>query len=218
MRDSSVPKQYIKVCGIPILVYTLRTFQANVDVDRIVIVAEKQWQSQIQEWIEEEGLVKFTGFAEPGKTRQESIFHGLAACAAMSATTDDVVIVHDAARPMVTGGLISECIHVAAEYGGCMPVLPITDTTYYSEDGRTIERLLDRNMLFAGQAPEAFNLVRYHAINSSVSEEELNSYKGSSEIAYKYGIEVKLIPGDDKNFKITTPSDLERFRIICIGQ
>ena len=129
-----------------------------------------------------------------------------------SPSQDDIVIIHDAVRPLVSESLISNCINTAKEHGGCMPVLPITDTVYQSKDGNTISSLLDRNTLFAGQAPEAFKLIEYYQLNASVSREELNSYKGTSEIAYKYGLTVKMISGDDGNFKITTPGDLDRFK------
>lgn len=110
--------------------------------------------------------------------------------------------------------LIEKCLNNIGEYDGCMPVLPLNDTIYYSDNGEEITNLMDRSKLYAGQAPEAFNLYKYYAINENTSKEELNKIRGTSELAYKKGLNVKLIAGEDTNFKITTRADLTRFEMI----
>ena len=81
-----------------------------------------------------------------------------------------------------------------------------------------IDHLLERSTLFAGQAPEAFRLHPYAKINREASKEELSLTRGTSEIAYRHGMDVAMIPGDERNFKITTRSDLERFCTIVEGE
>lgn len=149
-----------------------------------------------------------------GRTRQESIYNGLKKCIQSSSNIEDKVIIHDAVRPMVTVELIEKCLNNIGEYDGCMPVLPLNDTIYYSDNGEEITNLMDRSKLYAGQAPEAFNLYKYYAINENTSKEELNKIRGTSELAYKKGLNVKLIAGEDTNFKITTRADLTRFEMI----
>ena len=85
-------------------------------------------------------------------------------------------------------------------------------------DGPKIDHLLERSTLFAGQAPEAFRLHPYAKINREASKEELSLTRGTSEIAYRHGLDVAMIPGDERNFKITTRSDLERFCTIVRGE
>ena len=92
-----------------------------------------------------------------------------------------------------------------------MPVLPLKDTIYLSKDGTKIDGLLNRSELFAGQAPEAFRFGKYYEINSCLSEAELEAVRGSSEIAFRRGLAVNLIPGEESNYKITTREDLDRF-------
>ena len=99
-----------------------------------------------------------------------------------------------------------------------MPVLPMKDTIYQSSDGTKIDHLLERSTLFAGQAPEAFRLHPYAKINREASKEELSLTRGTSEIAYRHGMDVAMTPGDERNFKITTRSDLERFCTIVEGE
>ena len=96
-----------------------------------------------------------------------------------------------------------------------MPVLSVKDTTYQSIDGTHITALLDRNTLFAGQAPESFRFRKYLDIHNPLSSEEIDQIKGSSEIAHKFGLNIKLVKGDPLNFKITDTSDLNRFKTIC---
>lgn len=215
MQTDGTPKQYLEVCNKPVLAYTLEKFENCAAIDSIVIVAETEWQSTIKEWIAQYHISKFCAFAVPGVQRQGSILNGLNSCMQFNPSKDDLVIIHDAARPLVTDDMICKCLNAAKEYGGCMPVLPVTDTIYQSMNGTDIVGLLDRNTLYAGQAPEAFRLVEYTQINRAVTIEELNSYKGTSEIAYKYGMKIHLIPGDENNFKLTTPKDLEKFVHIC---
>ena len=211
------PKQYIPIFNKPIIMYTLNIFEQCDLIDDIIIVAAMEWQDTISDWCK--GTIqKLTNFALPGETRQGSILNGLDCCIKPGKKMkEDIVIIHDAVRPNVSQNLITQCINTALEFGGCMPVLNITDTTYCSKDGKKIDRLLNRDTLFAGQAPEAFRLFPYWDINKKVSREELNSFRGTSEIAYKYGkeygIEVRLIPGEQENRKITTKQDLEWFQM-----
>ena len=98
-----------------------------------------------------------------------------------------------------------------------MPILPLNDTVYMSTNGTEISQLLDRNLLFAGQSPEAFKLWKYYEINCNTDVEELKNIRGTTELAYKNNLKIKLVKGDDTNFKLTTPADLQRFEMIIGG-
>lgn len=215
MRKDGFPKQYIKINNKPILLYTVEKFEKVECIDKIIIVADECWYKEIKGWFEKFNTgFKFSGFAKPGTSRQGSILNGLEKCKEMSTNAFDKVIIHDGVRPCVSKDLIKSCINACDDYDGCMPVIPVTDTTYYSEDGEEITNLLDRNKLFAGQAPEAFKLDKYYKINKSVSCEEIENTKGTTEIAYKHGLKIRLIPGDYANFKLTVPTDLDRFKTV----
>lgn len=214
MRSDGFPKQYIEIKDKPILLYTLEKFQTCQAIDKIVIVADPTWQKQIAQWMNASGISKFAAFANPGESRQESIFSGLSACMELSQSENDGVIIHDGVRPRVSHGLITACLDALAEYDGSMPVLPVTDTTYLSQDGKHISGLLDRSTLFSGQAPEAFRLHPYYRINKAATKQELAETRGTTEIAYRHDFNIRLIPGEYGNFKLTTPTDLDRFRAL----
>lgn len=210
MKTIDRPKQYIEVKGRPIINYCLKTFEHHKEIDEIYIVADESWQEYIREWLSKDAISKFKGFAPAGKSRQHSIYNGLLACE-QSACENDVVIIHDAARPFVTEEIIDECILGAKELDGAMPIITIKDTVYRSKDGKSISSLLERSELFAGQAPESFSYGKYKEIHDNATDEELMNTRGSSEIAYKNGMEIRLFPGAEKNFKITTMEDLTNF-------
>lgn len=215
MKNSgNIPKQYLEVYGIPILVYTLRVFEKSEDIDKIVIVANETWQTSIKQWCINYKIKKFFEFAKPGGTRQESIYEGLKVCEKNSYNNLDKVIIHDSVRPLLSTDLIKRCLEQLNFFEGCMPVLPVKDTIYYSKNGNEINDLLNRDMLYSGQAPEAFLLKKYFHANANTSKIELKQIKGSTELAYKYNFKIKLIHGEEENFKITTLLDLEQFKNI----
>jgi len=196
------PKQFIEVCGKPLIRYCLRAFERCSDITCICIVAADEWRGILgNDYI----------FAEPGKSRQHSVYNGLLA---LGRINPENVIIHDAARPLVTASNISALIRSANNYDGATPALPVTDTIYLSGDGKTITQALNRDELFAGQTPECYNYEKYINIHWKLSCEELANIRGSSEIAFKYNMKIAVCEGSPDNFKITTKADLERFREI----
>ena len=205
----SRPKQYLEVQDKPIIGYSLDLFERSEKIDGIVVVCHNDWKDFVQEYAKEQGISKLFAFAESGETRQESLYSGLKACEGV-AEKNSVVLIHDAARPNLTEDLIDRLLELDG-YDGAMPVIGVKDTVYYSEDGSEISSLLNRDKLFAGQAPESFAFDKYFAIHNEVPVEELKKTRGSSEIAFRHGLKIKLVDGDENNYKITTASDLEKF-------
>ncbi len=205
---SDIPKQYIEVAGKPIIAYCLETFFAHEMIDAVQIVADEMWHEYISKHILSN---KFKEFSTPGATRQLSIYNGLCDVKKYS-SDDDCVIIHDAARPLVSAEMITNCFKVLEQHDGVLPVLAMKDTVYFSEDGKCISQLVDRSKIYAGQAPEAFKLGKYLAANEALMPEKILAINGSTEPAIMAGIDVAIIDGDEKNFKITTKADLDKFK------
>lgn len=212
MQTEGVPKQYLTVAGKPMLFYCLNVFERNPAIDGIVIVASPEWQGFLSEWIKKEKIRKFCGFANAGKSRQHSVFQGLQSVESLGAKEKDLVVVHDAARPLVSDSLLTACICGMEDADGVMPVIPVKDTIYMSDNQSEITGLLNRDQLYAGQSPECFMFGPYYEVNSSLTDDEMSAVRGSSEIAYKKGLRINLIAGSEDNFKVTTMNDLENFR------
>lgn len=203
----ALPKQYVKIGGKPIISYCLDVFDQCEKIDSIQIVADEKWH----EFILKQGCRKLHGFSVPGDNRQMSILNGMEDIRGY-AETDDILIIHDAARPCISDRLICDCLCAAKKHDGAIPVLPMKDTVYVSKDGRMITSLLDRNCIFAGQAPEAFKLGLYYEANKRLPLSELLKIHGSTEPAVMAGMDITLIAGDETNFKITTREDVVRFQ------
>ena len=207
------PKQYLMINNKPIFHYCLETFQNHNAIDKIIVVLSNEWHSYVKEYVEKHNFSKICGYALAGKTRQHSIYNGLKFIEKNLSDTE-VCIIHDAVRPFVSNALITNSVNGAFEKDGAMPVIKVKDTIYCSENGECIDSLLNRNILFAGQSPESFNFRKYIKIHHDVSDEEITNTTGSSEIAYGHGMNIKLITGDEENFKITTIEDLKKFESI----
>ena len=156
-------------------------------------------------------MARFRGFSAPGETRALSILNALRDVASF-ASDDDIVIIHDAARPFVSPEQISDLIDACREHDGALPVLPMKDTVYLlPESTQAGIELLDRSRIVAGQAPEAFRFGKYLAANEALLPDRIKTINGSTEPALLAGMDIVTIPGDEKNFKVTTKEDLARY-------
>ena len=222
---ASTPKQYIEVNGKPILEYTLNAVKTWKAMDSLIIVADKQWWEYIEALVDrvycDEHKVTFLGFAESGKNRQLSIYNALTAIKDYM-SPDGMVMIHDGVRPCLSPEIIERCDDVMntcnpgqSRSDGVMPYLEVKDTVYVKDDNGNISGMLNRGSLAAGQTPEFFDYWKYLKANENLSEKEMMLIHGSTESAVKAGLKITLVPGEESNFKITTPEDLERFRQIA---
>jgi 2-C-methyl-D-erythritol 4-phosphate cytidylyltransferase len=207
-----IPKQYIEVGERPIISYCIETLSRHEGIDGIWIVADKKWQPFLRERLGVADIKgKFMGFSEPGANRQLSIYNGLLDLEKIMGV-GDYVFVHDAARPFLSEKMISECIKASCGHDGVVPVLPMKDTVYLSNDGKSVSSLLKREEVYAGQAPEMFVFGKYLEANRRLLPDDILKINGSTEPAILYGMDIAMIPGDEGNFKITTREDLERMK------
>ncbi len=217
-----IPKQYYEVNKKPIIGYVIDTISQCDFIDGIVIVAAEEWHAYIQQQIP--ANVNFCGFALPGENRQMSIYNGMCLLRDRLSVTGDgivsserdslddaIVLIQDAARPNTSVELYRRCFSFAEDEDGAMPVLPMKDTVYVSQNGMQVSELLDRKTIFAGQAPESFRLGKYLEANEHLLPEEIFKINGSTEPAILAGMNIRMIEGDEHNYKITTETDLEKF-------
>ena len=224
VKGASVPKQYIEVGGKPVISYVLETVYSVGEISEIAVVSASEWRDEIMslavgaaEEVGREPVGLTVNFADPGENRQLSILNGLHVLSDV-AGEDDLVAIVDAARPNMSRELLSETLAAAASCDGAIPVTPMKDTVYLSEEGKRISSLLPRDQVFAGQAPEAFLFGKYLSANEALLPDRILEIHGSTEPAILAGMDIAMIPGDEKNFKITTAEDLERFRAQVEGE
>lgn len=215
--SSDVPKQYMRKNGEMMITYVLRTLFESKRIDGVSVVAGEAWRDEIRGDIEalcgsdrcaHDQSVKLIGFADPGENRQRSIINALEM---LETERPETVFIHDAARPYITQEMINVCFDALGGHDGVLPVLPMKDTVYLSRDGISVSELLDRSEVFAGQAPELFLYEVYLEANRRLSAEELLKINGSTEPAIMAGMDIVMIPGDERNCKVTTSVDMEKW-------
>lgn len=212
-----VPKQFINVNGKPLLQYSLEAVRDCECAGEVWIVAGEPWRGAVERMIKEVGISsRFRGFCDPGPERQVSVMNALTELMKEETAENSYVMVHDGARPLVSGELIRRCFEAAAGRDGAVPVLPVRDTVYRMEDGR-LSGLLKRDQLVGGQAPEVFRLKPYYDANLALMPDQIMRIRGSAEPAVLAGMDIVVIPADERNIKITTQEDLAYLRYLLGG-
>lgn len=220
--NSDIPKQYIRIGDHMTITYALGPLISTPLIHAIYIVAAEEYREDITSdagKLYKEAADKIKGFADPGVNRQGSILSGMekilddmGSADASDISDDDTVLVHDACRPGISAELIAACYGALEGCDGVMPALPMKDTVYLGDAGDRIGGLLDRSRIYAGQAPELFRLGKYHKANLALLPDKILKINGASEPAVMAGMDIRMIPGDEANYKITTDADLARFR------
>ena len=158
MSDSSIPKQFIEIDGKPIIIRTLEHFSDHSEIDDIVVACIPSGIELLENLIDGYGITKVKEIVPGGKTGYDSIHNGVMKVAEF-ASPDDLVLICDGVRPMLSEELISNCIKLAKEYGSAVPVVPCIDSVLYSEDGETCRMNYPRQKLFVTQAPQGYTLM-----------------------------------------------------------
>ncbi|QYJ15335.1 2-C-methyl-D-erythritol 4-phosphate cytidylyltransferase [Rubrobacter xylanophilus DSM 9941] len=195
------PKQFIELLGRPALYYTLCAFQEAPEVERIYAVGEAE---RILALASGAGIDKLCGCAGPGETRALSARNGLLLCGEEDET---ICLIHDGSRCLVTPQLVGRVVRAVEEGAdGAIPAVPVSDTIKVAEDGRVL-KTLDRSSLRAAQTPQAFRLGLLRQVFSA-PEEVLREATDDASLVERVGGEVRLVPGERTNIKLTAPEDL----------
>ena len=201
------PKQFIDIYGKPIVVHTIEAFDIHEQIDAIAVVCLKEWHEDIKIWTRKFELNKVKWIVDGGATRQESVLAGLKAIEE-DVKSDDIVVIHDAARPLISHRIIVNNIEGAKEYGAVDTVIPATDTIIQSKDDSTISAIPVRKELYLGQTPQSFKYSIIMDAHKSAAKSKLQDSTDDCRVVLNYGEKVHLVSGDKLNFKITTMEDL----------
>jgi len=198
------PKQYLPLAGIPILARTLITFDRTPCVGRIIVVVPHGDIAYVtSQIVNRYHIGKARHIQTGGDTRQDSVRNGLQ----MIEDGDDIILIHDGARPLVTQGLIVCSIREAARSGAVIPVIPFPDTVKTIDNAGIVQNTPDRSRLRLAQTPQAF---RREIILDAYERAYHEGFYGTDDasLVERMGVPVRTIPGSPHNFKITLPEDL----------
>jgi len=204
-------KQFNELAGIPILIHTLRKFATVEAVSEIwIALRENEIQGFRERLAKDAGdvLKKKVELVAGGEHRQQSVEHALNA---VSAAADDVVLVHDAVRPLVTAEIIHEVIEAAKKHGAALAALPAVDTVKQVErtaEGAIVKATIPRAGVVLAQTPQGFH---YSVIKKAFDEAAADGFMGTDEasLVERSGHEVVVVMGSPRNIKITNPGDME---------
>lgn len=200
---SLIPKQYVKVLGKELIVYTLQVFQNCNSIDEIIIPAQPLYFDFLNEIKEKYHLNKIVEIIEGGKERQDSVYNGLKQ---LSLIDEDLVVVHDAARPLLSQELLEKSINEAKKYDSIVVAKKASDTLIKGDE--IVGEYLDRTNIYYAQTPQIF---RYKILLEAFKLANESNFLGTDEsmLVKNANFDVRIVEGETTNFKVTTQSDLE---------
>lgn len=205
--SKTAKKQFLQLDGVPILVHTLRRFAGIESVAEIVIACRAEDMEDVKGMLEGASIATPVRLVEGGDTRQESVAHALATVA----EDVDLVAVHDAVRPFATEELIRKVIEDAAEHGAAIVGIVPVDTVKQVHLAK-VQTTISRDRLVLAQTPQVFRTGLLKEAFAKAKADEFVGTDESSLVERLDAIEVHVVPGSERNIKITRPSDLDLAR------
>lgn len=206
--ELEIPKQFHQVNNKELIVYTLEVFQKSPNIDEIIIAAIPDWIEKLNELSDKYALTKVSKIVEGGITRQDSVYNALAS---KQFVDDDIIIVHDAARPLLTQEILERTIETAKTDGTAVTAIKAKDSLFNGDDN--VKAYLERENVYYAQTPQVF---RYKILIEAFKKAQNDKFIGTDEamLVLRNGKEVKIVKGSAINFKVTDREDLEMFESI----
>lgn len=210
MNSGDIPKQFLRVDGVPIIIRTISYFENHIQVDKIVVVCLESWIGELQQELKEYEIKKIAKILPGGQTGFQSIHIGLEYLSGIM-SEEDIVLICDGVRPCLTEELITECIENATIYGSAVPVTPSIDSVLYSDDGQLCDKNISRKKIFITQAPQGYLMKEIMGAHAEAIQKGIESIS-SADLMIELGREVRLFQGIRENIKVTTIEDLNALR------
>ena len=198
---ANVDKAFLSLVDKPMVAWSLLVFERTAEIDRIVLVVRKDQLVASQAVVKMFGISKIEKIVAGGGKRQDSVAAGLAACD----LDTRIVVIHDAARPLVTSDLVAEVVRQAKRVPAVTVGQPVVDTLKVCEKGSTVTKTVPRERLWAVQTPQAFQVKELRAAYKALGKEEITDDCAALE---RIGVAVKIVTNHRPNFKVTVPDDL----------
>ena len=219
MGNADKPKQFLPIYGKPLMIHTIEAFEVHDGVDAVVIVTNNEYIDQVKVWCKQYDLIKVKAVVAGGNSRQISVYNGLTAVKALSKGKDDIVLIHDAARPLISQNIITNNIEACKKYDAVDTVIKASDTIVRSVDEETINDIPVRSELYQGQTPQTFKLSLILEAHEKAKSGEIPNVTDDCKLVLSLGKKIHLVEGSKQNFKITTFDDLMMLKaLLKIGK
>ena len=210
---SSVPKQFLEVDGVPIIVHTVLNFERNEEINNITIVCVKDYADEMRALVKKYHLIKVNHIVEGGTTGHESTRNGIFSLN-QELGEKDFVIIHDAVRPILPQKIIDSMIEVALKNGNACLAVPCYETVVLSDDGISGNAEIDRNSFMRVQTPQMYQYGLIRDLYQKAEHDGKHDFVYANTLAIHYGCRIYFSPGFFYNFKITTKDDLPFYRAL----
>ena len=195
---SEIPKQFLELCGKPVLMHTIQVFHEFDQESKIILVLPEDQQLFWKGLCLKHSFSLIHQIVSGGKTRFHSVKNGLS-----QIEGEGIVFIHDGVRPLVSRETLSRCLETAQESGNAIPVLPVTESLRKLEGNQNIS--VDRSQYFSVQTPQTF---RSKQILEAFQQHFDPAFTDDASVAEKAGFPIFMVEGNSENIKITTPTDL----------
>lgn len=212
-----IPKQFITVNERPVIVYTLEAFEKHPEIDAIAVVCIEGWEQVLRAYAKQFGIEKLRHVIPGGKNGQDSIRNGIMELEKHYAS-DDLVLIHDAIRPMVSAEIISDNIRVAREHGNAITVIPCAEAMLQTENGIVSVGSYPRSRLKRTQTPQAFRIGDICDLHRRALEAGITNSVASCTLMIEMGEQVYFSTGSEKNIKLTTVEDIDIFKALLAAK
>ncbi len=212
-----IPKQFLTVNEKPVIVYTLEAFQNHPEIDSIAVVCVEGWQQMVSAYARQFNIHKLEYIVSGGENGQASIRNGVFELE-KHFDKDDLVLVHDAIRPMVSAEIISDCIMKTKQYGNAITAIPCAEAMMTTEDGLSSEETYPRNNLKRTQTPQGFKIGEICELHREALSKGITGSVASCTLMTELGRKVFFSQGSEKNIKLTTVEDIDIFKALLVSR
>lgn len=215
--NQDIPKQFLTVNEKPVIVYTLEAFQQNTNIDEIDVVCLAGWENVLIAYAKQFNITKLEHIIPGGDCGQASIRNGVFALSKYHEASD-IVLIHDAIRPMVSQEIISDCIAKTKQFGCAISAIPCAEAMIKTEDGVVSTGSYPRNNLKRTQTPQGFRLGDICDLHRRALEAGITNSVASCTLKIELGEQVYFSIGSEKNIKLTTVEDLDIFKALLMAK
>ena len=215
--QQEIPKQFITVNEKPVIVYTMEAFQRHADIDAIAVVCIEGWENILAAYAKQYHITKLRHIIPGGENGQSSIRNGVFELEKHYGR-DDLVLVHDAIRPMLSTEIISSCIATATQYGSAIAVVPCQEAMLETQDQVSTNSSYPRANLKRTQTPQGFPIGVLADAHREALERGITNSIASCTLMVELGKTIYFSAGSEKNIKLTTPEDIDIFRALLTLQ
>lgn len=214
---TDVPKQFLEINGKPLIAYSLEVFQNSEAVDAICLIYKSDSKYIFDQIISRFNLSKIKWMAPGGDTNELSIWNGLNAIKD-DVSDNDIVLVHDGIRPLVTDEVIKDCILKTKEHGNAIAATPSNEAMLYSENGQSSKESLNRDYVKKTQTPHGMHFKGMYSLVKRMIDRGIINSTAICTMLIEDGQTVYFSKGENTNFKITTPEDLTLFKAMLLAK